>query len=397
MIFEKYGTNCYQHRKSTICKDSVIAMEASMKKHKYIPRKAPFLKGLLSVLMVSTLSTISGCASMQEESQNQSSSMDFALIGDMPYVAKQRKEFVNLMKDVDAENLAFVTHVGDIWFDGIAWKDTTKGIPPCSDEVFEDRLKLMQASKHPYILTPGDNDWTDCHRAKPQSYDPQERLAKLRKMFFNGDQSLGQHKIKLTRQSENPEFAKFSENVRWTYGGVQFVTLHMIGSNNNLGRTPEMDAEFEERNRANLAWLDDAFKEAKRNDSIAIMILSQANPAFETSWSAKLKGRYLLKNLGIKAPKERKETGFDDFLEDLEVNTLAFAKPVVYVHGDTHTFRIDKPLVRTPNGSRFIENFTRVETFGFPNTHWIKVTIDPNDPNVFTFRPEIVNANRVKN
>lgn len=351
---------------------------------------------LLSILSACTMLFVSGCASMQGDSQNQNDSMEFALIGDMPYNGKQRKEFVNLMKEVDAEDLAFVLHVGDFWFDGIAWKETSKGIPPCSDEVFEDRLSLAQASKHPYVLTPGDNDWTDCHRAKPQKYDPLERLAKLRTMYFSGDKSLGQNKIKLTRQSENPDYAKFSENVRWTYGGVQFVTLHMTGSNNNLGRTAEMDNEFEVRNRANLAWLDEAFREAKNNGSKAIMILSQANPFFENAWSGKLKGRYLLKGLDIKTPKERKETGFDDFLLGLEELTLDFGKPVVYVHGDTHTFRIDKPLVRTPNGSRMIENFTRIETFGFPNTHWIRVRIDLNDPSVFSFQQEIVKANLVK-
>lgn len=352
---------------------------------------------LLGILATCIILFVSGCASMQGESQSQTTSMEFALIGDMPYNGKQRKEFVHLMKDVDAEDLAFVLHAGDFWFDGIAWKNTTKGIPPCSDEVFDDRLKLAQSSKHPYVLTPGDNDWTDCHRAKPQSYDVLDRLEKLRKMYFSGNQSLGQRKIKLTRQSVDPEYVKFPENVRWSYGGVQFVTLHMTGSNNNLGRTPEMDAEFEERNNANLAWLEEAFKEAKLNGNKAIMILSQANPFFENNWSKKLKGRYLLKGLGIKAPQEKNETGFDDFLEAIEEHTLAFGKPVVYVHGDTHTFRIDKPLVRTPNGNRMIENFTRVETFGFPNTHWIRVRINHNDPNVFSFQQEIVKENVVKN
>jgi len=174
------------------------------------------------------------------------------------------------------------------------------------------------------------------------------------------------------------------------------MTLHMIGSNNNLGRTPVMDAEYQERNAANLAWLVETFKQAKDNDSKAIMIISQANPFFEDTWSEKLRSRYLLKGLGLHSSKEERKTGFDDFLKVLEEQAMAFDKPVVYVHGDTHTFRIDKPLVRTPKGSRFISNVTRVETFGFPNTHWIRVTIDPADPNVFVFRQEIVQANVVE-
>jgi len=327
---------------------------------------------------------------------NKSNTLDFALIGDMPYNGAQRVEYVNLIKAMNAVNLAFVVHDGDFWFDGIKWNETMKGLPPCADETFSDRYNLTKSSKHPFILTPGDNDWTDCHRAKPSAFDPIERLAKLREMFFGREHSLGLHTIKLTRQSNNKQYAKFRENVRWTHGNVQFMTLHMVGSNNNLGRTPVMDAEYKERNAANLAWMDETFQAAKRNGNLAIMIISQANPYFENTWSDVLKERYLLKGLGIAPPKERKHTGFDDFLKKLEELVVAYGKPVVYVHGDTHTFRIDKPLVRTPAGKRSIENFTRVETFGFPNTHWIRVTIDAKDPNVFRFRPVIVPENMVK-
>jgi len=322
--------------------------------------------------------------------------MDFAVIGDMPYNAQQETEYKNLIKDINSQNLAYVVHAGDYWFDGLGWKPDTKGLPPCADATYDDRMKSTQTFKHPFILTPGDNDWTDCHRAKPVAYDPLERLDKFRKMFFKGDSSLGQRTMKLVRQSSDKKYAEYVENARWAYGGATFITLHITGSNNNFGRTLEMDKEFEARDAANTAWMNAAFDEAKRNGSKAIMILAQANPNFENTWSGKLQERYLLKNLGFKPPKEKRKTGFDYFLKVLEERTLEFGKPVVYVHGDTHTFRIDKPLVRTPDGKRFIENFTRVETFGFPNTHWVRVTIDPNDPNYFRFRAEIVEENKVK-
>lgn len=349
-----------------------------------------------AIALVTTLIFVSGPATAQLAGHKDDGTREFALIGDAPYDGNQRKEFVNMMKAIDAADLGFVVHTGDFWFDGIAWKKTTKGLPPCGDEVFSDRLGLAENSRHPFILTPGDNDWTDCYRAKPRAYDPLERLAKLRQMFFQGDKSLGKHKLRLTRQSEDKRYAKFRENVRWTYGGAQFATLHMTGSNNNLGRSKEMDEEYAERNAANLAWLRTTFEQAIHNGSRAIMLISQADPQFETKWAGILQRRYLLGGLGIKPIKEERITGFDDFLAELEEQTLAFGKPVVYVHGDTHTFRIDKPLVRTPGGKRFIENFTRVEVFGYPNTHWIRVTIVPGDPNVFRFTQEIVPENRVK-
>jgi hypothetical protein len=208
---------------------------------------------------------------------------EFALIGDMPYDGRQEKEFANLMREIDAAELAFVVHDGDFWYDGLAWTEQLGGLPPCGDETFKHRLGLAQSSKHPFIFVAGDNEWADCHRAKPRTYEPLERLAKLRQMFFHGDHSLGQRTIRLTRQSEDSRYANFRENMRWTQNDVMFVTLHIIGSNNNLGRTPEMDAEYSERNAANLAWMRQAFDLATRSGSRAIMIIAQAASA--SPWS----------------------------------------------------------------------------------------------------------------
>jgi hypothetical protein len=353
-----------------------------------------WLAALKSALTGSCLILLlSSCTTLQGEREAKGGTFEFALIGDMPYDGQQEKEFPNVMKEINAADLAFVVHNGDIWWDGAAWTEKAGGLPPCSDETFQDRFGLVQTSRHPFIYVPGDNEWADCHRAKPRTFDPFERLAKLRQMFFRGDRSLGQRTMPLTRQSEDSRYA-FRENVRWTAGDVMFVTLHMIGSNNNLGRTPEMDAEHAVRTAANLAWMRQAFDLAARNGSKAIMIIAQANPQFETSWPPNTQERYLLWGLAMKPPQTRRATGFDEFLAALEKETVAFGKPVVYVHGDTHQFRIDKPLYGS-RSRRAIENFTRVETFGHPNTHWVRAIIDPSDPNIFRFRQEIVKENLV--
>src|SRR5436305_7239011 len=176
-----------------------------------------------------------GCATSQGARDVSGANLDFALIGDMPYDGRQEKEFANLMKDIDAAQLSFVVHNGDFWWDGAAWTEKAGGLPPCSDETFSDRLALAQRSKHPFIYVAGDNEWADCHRAKPRTYDPVERLAKLRGMYFQGDESLGQQKMKLVRQSAGGgRYANYRENARWVAGDVLFLTLHIIGSNNNL-------------------------------------------------------------------------------------------------------------------------------------------------------------------
>ena len=95
------------------------------------------------------------------------------------------------------------------------------------------------------------------------------------------------------------------------------------------------------------------------------------------------------------APENTEFSGYSDFLVALETEVLAFDKPVVFVHGDTHYFRVDQPLFSTTR-KRLIEHFTRVETFGSPNVYWVRVIVDPSDPQVFTFKPEIVRKNLVK-
>ncbi len=349
--------------------------------------------GLKSALIaLSFMPFLSGTATSQGEGKVQGTGFQFALVGDMPYDARHEREFANVMQEINAADLAFVIHNGDFWWDGKEWTEQAGGVPPCSDETFQDRLELAQRFRHPFIFVPGDNEWTDCHRAKPRTYDPLERLTRLRQMFFAGDRSLGQRTMPLTRQSEDPRHAKFRENVRWTYGDVQFLTLHVVGSNNNLGRTPEMDAEYTERNAANLLWLRQAFELAVRSGSKAIMIIAQADPRFENSWSSVMQQRYMLEGLGLKSPEARRATGFDEFLAALEKETVSFQKPVVYVHGDSHIFRVDKPLVGSTS-RRVIENFTRVETFGHPDAHWVRAIVDPTDPGVFALRQEIVKKN----
>jgi hypothetical protein len=54
------------------------------------------------------------------------------------------------------------------------------------------------------------------------------------------------------------------------------------------------------------------------------------------------------------------------------------------------SLKIDKPLI---DQAHLIKNFTRVETFGSPNVHWIKVSAHPEGGNLFTFEPMMVPGN----
>src|SRR5256886_16728266 len=96
----------------------------------------------------------------------------------------------------------------------------TSGALPRADATLAMRKAQIETLRHPVILTPGDNDWSDCHRAVPKGFDPAERLAKLREMFFQGDESLWQRRPHLGRQRAGPRDAKVREKAGWDHGGV---------------------------------------------------------------------------------------------------------------------------------------------------------------------------------
>ena len=281
----------------------------------------------------------------------------FALMGDTPYNAAEVRALDDLIDALNGEDLAFVVHVGDI----------TAGRGPCSDAWFEARKAQFQRIRHPFVLIPGDNDWVDCHRS---GFDPLERLGRFRQLFHSGDDSLGARTMRLERQSSEPRFGEYREHVRWIAAGVVFVGLNVQGSNNNLGRTKQMDEEHRRRMRAVRAWLDESIDLAARRGLAGAVILVQADPDFE--------GR-LRHRPGV-------PDGFVEFRDALREAALRFGKPVLFVHGDGHFYRQDQPLA-DPSTRKPIGNFFRVEVPGSPQVRWLKGGIGRERPGVFAVTP----------
>lgn len=338
----------------------------------------------------------SACLAALATNQTNAQSFQFAAIGDTGYSKKSEVEFDRMIAAMNKENLAFVVHIGDIEADPRPYLASPSTVTePCTDEAFKNILAQFQKSAHPFVLTPGDNDWTDCHLLKDRKLDPLERLGKLREMFYPAGLSLGQKTMPVESQASDPKFSKYRENLAWTVNNVTFVTLHIVGSNNNLGRTPEMNAEAHERMTATIAWLSKAFADAKAKNSAGLVIATQANVGFETHWTPSLVGRYFRLFPGVEPPKDKKPSGFDDILDAVAAEMESYDKPTLFIHGDTHIFHISKPLVAKKSG-RFVDNFTRLEVFGDPDSHWVRVTVDPATPGLFTIRPEIIPENSAK-
>lgn len=310
-----------------------------------------------------------------------SHSYSVGLWGDVPYSDLQKTVGVpNLVADMNRQRLAFTAHDGDL-------KQGSNS--PCDDALYQNSLATLNSLEAPAVFTPGDNDWTDCDRPNNGGYNSLERLNYERKVLFSTPYTLGQHRFR-----QEVEAAPYVENRRWTLDGVTYATLNVQGSCNNLCDTAPDPDEYAARNTANIKWLKETFAVAKAKRSAAVMLITQADPGFDASDATRAP---------VRDPKTLAETdgqpdGYQEYLSALRDETVAFRRPVAYVHGDSHYFRIDKPL--QDSGGRRLENFTRVETFGDHqengnnDVHWLKVSINPRSREVFAYQPQIVPGNR---
>lgn len=230
----------------------------------------------------------------------------FGVLGDTPYSELEAERLDLRIDEMNQADLAFVVHVGDIGTRHQA----------CTDAWVEARRQQFARIRAPFLLIPGDNEWTDCK-------SPLERLRHWRSQFCFKESIPG-----LARQK-----GEYCEHVRWEAGGWVFVALNVPGRNNNVRH-----AEHAARMQAVHAWLDEAAALAETKKGL--VVLMQANP-FVTS-----------PRDGYRALRDR-------------LAALARAAPgkVLLIHGDTHFYRDDEPL----------PGLRRIEVWGSPFVDWTRL------------------------
>jgi hypothetical protein len=249
---------------------------------------------------------LAGCAPLAPAPEG---ALVFGVLGDAPYSEGEVQRLDRVIDEINAQTLAFVVHVGDIGSSEQA----------CSDAWLIERKIQLDKIRHPFVLLPGDNEWSNCR-------DPLGRLRQWRRHFCYGETIFN-----LVRQS-----GEYCEHLRWEAGGWTFVALNVPGPDNNV-RHPEHAA----RMQAALAWLDEAAALAQKRQR-GLAVLMQANPFFIV-------------------PRK----GFDALSERLA--QLAKSRPgkVLLIHGDTHIARDDEPL----------PGLRRIEVWGSPFVRWTRLAL----------------------
>jgi hypothetical protein len=343
---------------------------------------------LLVPLLVVPVLAIAALAPAWADDDDSNNAYEIGLWGDLPYSDLQANVGVpNIIADMNAHRLKFTAHDGDL----------KAGSGACPDSLYAAALANFNSLEAPVMFTPGDNDWTDCDRNA--GVNSLERLDYERKVFFSTPFSLGRHPMRQEVQTDKlclgvNGMVPCVENRRWTVGRVTYATLNIQGSCNNLCDTYPNPAEYNARNAANIRWLQETFAAAKERNSVAVMLISQADPGWDKSDGT----RAPLRDPKTLAETDGQPDGFAEFLSALRDQVTAFRKPVAYVHGDSHYFRVDQPFLNA-QGQR-LENFTRVETFGDNqgngnnDARWLKVTVNPTSRDVFSYQAVTVPGDR---
>jgi hypothetical protein len=288
----------------------------------------------------------------------------FAVIGDVPYGEVQLAAFPSWIAQINADpDVRSVVHLGDI----------KNGSSLCSDAYFATIRADFDTFEDPLVYTPGDNEWTDCHRVNNGAYDPLERLAKVRELFFDRPgRSLGQRPMRVHSQARQG----FAENVIYRRRDVTFLAANVTGSNNglqpwsglgNTEATPEQVAAVQARTEADIRLLHRAFRQAREAHDRGVVVMQQAD-MFDPTYT----------------PTPADIGAFTPWVQALVEESSRFRGPVYLLDGDSHVYNTDRPLA---SGSGWLstygidgtaDNLTRVTVDGSANNvDWLRVRINP--------------------
>ncbi len=340
-------------------------------------RRSRWAAALIATLTCSVIAT--GTANASDDSGSDASgdrhgnekTFTFAVIGDIPYGDAQIAAFPGRIQQLNADpQVQLVDHLGDI----------KSGSSQCTDQYFSMIRSDFDTFTDPLVYTPGDNEWTDCHRPNNGAFNPLERLTKVRQVFFpNPGRTLGARSTAVTSQAAQG----YPENVSYERAKVAFAAVHIVGSNNSLvpwtgktAPTPEQTVEVLSRTAADIGLIRDTFRAAKSNKDRAVVLLTQADMFDPT----------------VPNPTFAEWYGFAPIVQAIAQESAAFNGPVYLFNGDSHVYNQDQPLAAGSPwlsfyGASATPNLTRVTVEGSTAVdEWLKVTVDRRAKEVLTFQ-----------
>ena len=256
------------------------------------------------------------------------------MIGDVPYGDAQVAAFPAWIDQINADAAVRSTfHVGDI----------KNGSAAVHDDYFQLIRATSTASRTRWSTRPGDNEWTDCHRANNGAYDPLERLATIRSVL---------RPTPTARWAQEPSRSRrrprgFPENVTSAATASTSRGLHVVGSNNGrhpwtgLGNTVATAGAVAEEQARMANGIDGRarhLRRARQRHDRAVTVLLQAD-MFDPTYTPNFANDI---------------SAFQPLVQALVDESSAFDGEVYLVNGDSHVYNSDRPLAA---GSRWLATY----------------------------------------
>lgn len=241
----------------------------------------------------------------------------FSVMGDVPYAPEEYGVLVQQVADHNATSPSeFMVHVGDI----------KSGSPICFEVTFADVSEILLGLAVPTFVLPGDNEWNDC--------------------ILNIDASWGWWVEYFSRFNEawpaSPIVERQDvrdENFAWTSEGVLLVGINLVG-----GFVHDA-GEWAERLEQDAQWVESQFED--HPGVYAAVIFAHAHPTADHA----------------------------AYVSRMESAALDFGRPVLFIHGDGHSWIDDVPFAAP--------NIRRIQVDRGGNAPPLQVTVDENAAEVF--------------
>ncbi|MCK6623352.1 MAG: InlB B-repeat-containing protein, partial [Calditrichia bacterium] len=254
----------------------------------------------------------------------QGSTIIFSATGDVPYGSN---EYPILEQQIVDHNLyspsKFLIHVGDI----------KEGTSSCPESIYEDVSAMLKELAVPVYIVPGDNEYNDCS-------NPTQAWQYWTTYFMNFEENF-------CGAFATEHQGVRQENFAFVLDGVLFIGINLVG-----GRV-HSQSEWNTRMQQDADWVEFQFQD-KISQVRAAVVFAQAGPGNSN------------RNL---------------FFDQFEQSAADFAKPILFLHGDGHSWKLDKPFPQ--------QNVTRVQVNMGGNEDPVQVTVnmDPTNPWVFKRNP----------
>ncbi len=238
-------------------------------------------------------------------------------MGDVPYTLA---EYDVLAAQVAGHNASspssFMVHLGDI----------KPGAWDCDEAIYQDVSQILLGLEVPTFIVPGDNEWNDCEYPDTAWGFWLQYLSRFEEAWPTAP--------RVVRQDVR------DENFAWQQDGVVFMGINLVG-----GALHDID-EWTLRLAQDGQWVEEHLAASPNAYAAVIFAHAHPNPAHIA------------------------------YVNRMEAAAERFARPVLFVHGDGHTWIDDTPFDA--------ENIRRVQVDAGGGALPLQVTVDPDAAEVFT-------------